>query len=72
MSIRRVSDLPSLQDGEENLGASFLEVSYLSSPQKYVSVKVPVMDVAKLAIDESNVDPNISGNVLINYSDDEG
>ena len=74
MSIRRVSDLPSLTESDwdqDRFRKSFLEVSYLSSespnPQKYESVKVPVGDVVANVAQMSYWNPNLSGDLLVNH-----
>lgn len=72
MSIRRVSDLPSLNDVSSDSGSlsrSFLEVSYLSTdnpdPQRYVSVKIPLQELGKVFQGEV-LDGDLSGNLTVN------
>lgn len=72
MSVRRVSDLPSVENPEsERLRKSFLEVSYLrddssETGQKYVSNKFSVGEFVEQAALMGWVSPSVSGDVNIN------
>lgn len=79
MSVRRVSDLPSLAavagGSPQNFGKSLVEISYLSSQedgQRYFSTYTTVDDFIQSFLDRSSVSPNISGDVRANFTDPGG
>ena len=77
MSIKRVSELPSIEGvgtgrPDDRFLRSFMEVSYLSSDageQTYASKKVKVQELLDEFRNQYYSKTTISGNVFVNYDD---
>lgn len=73
MSIRRVSDLPSIEQDEfklSNINDSFLELSYLSAIEdekyKYASRKIKFRELISAVHNLNNYNVDLCGNIYIN------